>query len=90
MRKWSYPPVGLPAKEYMERALAIWSRHTELPQPKLREPWHGYELGNWTEENREDARLIAEGKYLEVGKKTAQRQRRVTAAMMKDDLLMGR
>lgn len=90
MRKWAYPPVGLPAKDYMERALAIWSKHGELPQPKLREPWHGYELGNWTEENREDARLIAEGKYLEVGEKTAQRQRRVTGEMIKDDILMGR
>jgi 4-hydroxy-3-polyprenylbenzoate decarboxylase len=90
VRKWGYPPVCLPAKEYMERAVEIWSRHGELPQPKLREPWHGYELGNWTEENREDARLIAQGKYLEVGKKAAKRQRRVTGEMIRDDVLMGR
>jgi 4-hydroxy-3-polyprenylbenzoate decarboxylase len=90
MRKWGYPPVCLPAQSYMERALAIWSKHQELPQPKLREPWYGYELGNWSEENREQARLIAEGKYLEVGRRTGERQRRVTTDMIRDDLLMGR
>jgi hypothetical protein len=90
MRKWAYPPVGLPAKENMERALEIWTRHGTLPKPKLREPWHGYALGNWRAEDIENARLIAAGKYLEVGEKMAKRQRPITTDLVRKDLLMGR
>ena len=90
MRKWAYPPVGLPAKEYMERALEIWKRHGNLPRPKLREPWHGYSLGNWRPEDIENARLIAAGKYLELGEKMAQRQRPISADLVRKDILMGR
>lgn len=84
-RKWAYPPVALPAKEYMERALEIWGRHEDLPQPKLEEPWHGYTLGVWSEEDTESARLIIEGKYLEVGKKMAERQQPITAKMVGEE-----
>jgi 4-hydroxy-3-polyprenylbenzoate decarboxylase len=90
MRKWAYPPVGLPAKENMERALEIWTRQGTLPKPKLREPWHGYALGNWRAEDIENARLIAAGKYLEVGEKMAKRQRPITTDLVRKDLLMGR
>ncbi len=89
-RKWAYPPVGLPGKEYMERALTMWAEHKELPQPRLREPWHGYSLGNWSKENLENAKLILEGKYLQVGEKTAKRQKTVTADTVKDDIAIGR
>jgi hypothetical protein len=82
--------VGLPAKENMERALEIWTRHGTLPKPKLREPWHGYALGNWRAEDIENARLIAAGKYLEVGEKMAKRQRPITTDLVRKDLLMGR
>jgi len=85
LRKWPYPPVALPAKEYMERALAIWAKHEDLPQPKLGEPWHGYTLGIWSEEDRQNAALITEGKYLQVGEKTARRQKPITAKMIGEE-----
>ncbi|HLY63921.1 MAG TPA: UbiD family decarboxylase, partial [Chloroflexota bacterium] len=34
--KGAFPPVALPAKPYMERALDIWLRQPGLPEPKLR------------------------------------------------------
>ncbi|HEX9879872.1 MAG TPA: UbiD family decarboxylase [Candidatus Binatia bacterium] len=89
-RKWAYPPVGLPAKEYMERALALWGEHKELPQARMHEPWHGYTLGNWSAEQAEFAKLIVEGKYLQVGEITAKRQKKVTAGTVKEDIAIGR
>ena len=70
--------------------MAMWAEHKELPQPRLREPWHGYSLGNWNKENLENAKLILEGKYRQVGEKTAQRQKKVTADTAKDDIAIGR
>ena len=47
--KAEFPPVALPAREYMEHARGIWE---ELGLPKLepRPPWHGYSLGLWSDE----------------------------------------
>ncbi len=39
-----YPPVSLPKKEFMERALKLWEKEG-LPELKLKEPWYGYSLG---------------------------------------------
>lgn len=61
-RKWAYAPVGLPKKEYMEQALAIWQEEG-LEELNLREPWHGYHLGCWREEDEDNARLIVTGEY---------------------------
>lgn len=41
-------PLALPAREFMERAHAIW-KELALPQLTLRPPWHGYSLGDWSE-----------------------------------------
>jgi hypothetical protein len=38
----------------------------------------------------ENARLIAAGKYLEVGEKMARRQRPISADLVRKDTLMGR
>ena len=84
-RKWDYPPVALPAKQYMEHALELWKRHEDLPQPKLKEPWHGYELGVWSEDDSHTAKLMTEGKYLEVGEKLAQRRQPITKKMVGED-----
>jgi UbiD family decarboxylase len=65
-RKWPYPPTSLPAKEFMEKALVRW-RDEGLPELSLRLPWHGYELGYWTEEARIEAKAATEGAYLETG-----------------------
>jgi UbiD family decarboxylase len=63
-----FPPVSLPKKEYMENAKKIWE---ELGLPRLapKNPWHGYELGDWDDELDEEARLAVEGEYLKTGEK---------------------
>jgi 4-hydroxy-3-polyprenylbenzoate decarboxylase len=75
-RKFGFPPVGLPKKEYMENALKLW-QEMGLPELRLRTPWHGYELGNWTKEDREYADLIVKGEYFALGEKLAEREKRV-------------
>jgi 4-hydroxy-3-polyprenylbenzoate decarboxylase len=67
-RKWDYPPVSLPKKEFMERALQIW-REQGLPELKLRNPWYGYTLGAWPSELEDEAELAVRGDYYETGKK---------------------
>ncbi len=73
----AYPPVALPKKEYMERALEIWKRQPGLPEPKLRAPWYGYELGYWSQEDQRLADLIRQGDYKAVGKVAEQMQVKV-------------
>jgi 4-hydroxy-3-polyprenylbenzoate decarboxylase len=68
LRKWNYPPVALPAKEYMERARQLW-QELELPPLKPKSPWHGYELGHWPEELRNAAAAVAAGREPEEGGK---------------------
>lgn len=61
-RKWAYAPVGLPKRQYMEEAMEIWEEEG-LPRLNLREPWHGYHLGHWRDEDEENARLLVSGDY---------------------------
>lgn len=69
-RKWAYPPVSLPKKEYMDRARQIWEEEGwGKLTPKV--PWHGYQLGHWTKENEEEAELALKGEHFETGKKLA-------------------
>ena len=75
--KGPYPPVALPGREFMERALALWRRQGDLPEPRLRQPWHGYELGWWDREDQELADLIARGDYKAVGRITARLQEQI-------------
>jgi 4-hydroxy-3-polyprenylbenzoate decarboxylase len=63
-----YPPTSRPSKEYMEGARRLWER-IGLPALDLAEPWYGYELGDWTDENREEAALAVLGQYLTTGAK---------------------
>ena len=68
MRPFDYPPVSLPAKQYMERAKEIWE---QLQFPKLtpRKPWYGYELGDWSERDREEAQWAVQGDYHKTGER---------------------
>jgi hypothetical protein len=66
--KWGYPPTSLPAKEFMEAALERWQAEG-LPALSLKKPWFGYELGHWTDEEREDAAKAIRGEYLDTGEK---------------------
>ena len=63
-RKGPFPPVGLPKKSYMEKALKIW-QEAEMPQLNLKTPWYGYPLGLWDEEDDRLAEKIAEGEYFQ-------------------------
>lgn len=77
-RKWPYPPVALPKREYMEKALEMWRARGDLPVPEMAEPWHGYTLGYWTEDLQEYAEMISKGEYLKVGEKTEKLQVKVS------------
>jgi 3-polyprenyl-4-hydroxybenzoate decarboxylase len=67
-RPWAYKPTSLPKKEFMETALQLWNR-LELPPLQIKAPWFGYELGYWSERNREEAELALQGKHFEVGER---------------------
>ena len=75
-RKWDYPPVSLPKKEYMERAKQLWER-LELPKLKPQDPWHGYDLGLWSDEDEADAQAAVKGDHYETGEKRAKQRVKV-------------
>jgi 4-hydroxy-3-polyprenylbenzoate decarboxylase len=72
---WPYPPLSLPKKEFMDRAIEMW-RDLQLPSLNLKEPWWGYSLGQWTPEEEKEAELAVQGRYFETGDKQAQSRRR--------------
>ena len=74
--KWDYPPVSLPKKEFMERALEIWEEE-KLPRLKLKQPWWGYGLGYWTAEFEEQAILAVKGEYQRVGDMLMKQRRKL-------------
>lgn len=67
-REHPYLPVSLPRRDFMETARRKWEA-LGLPRLELKEPWHGYPLTEWTEENEEEARLAVSGRYFETGTK---------------------
>jgi len=68
------PPLALPARQYMERARALWD---ELGMPPLNaaQPWHGYQMGEWNERWELFARRAAEGDWALNGIETAEQMR---------------
>ena len=67
-RPWAYKPTSLPKKEFMENAMQLWNR-LELPPLQIKAPWFGYELGYWSDRNREEAELALQGKHFEIGER---------------------
>jgi UbiD family decarboxylase len=68
------PPLALPARDFMERARAIW-QELGLPALTPQPPWHGYSLGDWsTVWDRYAERAVA-GKWEESGVETFARRR---------------
>lgn len=67
-RKWDYPPVSLPRREFMEKARTIW-RELGLPPLELKKPWYGYNLGSWSEEDQADAERALRGEHYATGEK---------------------
>ncbi len=47
-RKRPMAPLALPTREYMEHARQLWQR-LGLHPLTVTSPWHGYQLGDWTE-----------------------------------------
>ncbi len=74
-RKWDYPPVSLPKKQFMERAVQIWEEEG-LPRLKLKVPWFGYSLGYWSERNEEEAQLAVQGRHYETGDKIKEQRQK--------------
>ena len=67
-------PLALPKKEFMERAQALWAK-LDLPPITLKQPWHGYELGDWIERWDTWADRAVKGQWEETGRETLARQR---------------
>ena len=72
--KHSMPPLALPAREYMERAQAIW-KELGLPPLSVRPPWHGYSLGDWRDAWELFARNAVAGEWAKNGDNTVKRRR---------------
>jgi 4-hydroxy-3-polyprenylbenzoate decarboxylase len=68
-RKWAYPPLSLPKREYMEHARQRWDE-LGLGPLQLSEPWFGYPLGSWDADVEEEADLAVKGDWREVGART--------------------
>ncbi|MGH6684480.1 MAG: UbiD family decarboxylase, partial [Pseudolabrys sp.] len=72
--KGDMPPLALPRREFMERALTLW-KELDLPPITPQAPWHGYTLGDWDEHYDIYARRAVEGKWAESGSETVKRRR---------------
>ena len=72
--KEDFPPISLPRREFMDNAREIWEE-LGLPPLKPETPWHGYSLGEWSEEFERTAAMATEGDYFETGRIIAQRRR---------------
>ncbi len=72
--KQAFPPLALPAREFMERARKIWN---EIGMPALspQAPWHGYTLGDWAEDWETYAQRAVSGDWEKSGKETFARRR---------------
>jgi 4-hydroxy-3-polyprenylbenzoate decarboxylase len=72
--KEAMPPLALPKREFMERARTIW-QELGLPALTVREPWHGYSLGDWDALWDTYASRAVSGKWEDSGKETFARRR---------------
>ena len=57
----------------MERAKQLWER-LELPKLKPQDPWFGYNLGLWSEEDEAEADLAVKGEHYRTGEKRMQQR----------------
>jgi len=72
--KQDMPPLALPKREFMERALTLWKK-LNLPPITPQPPWYGYSLGDWDELYDTCARRAVEGRWVESGNETIKRRR---------------
>jgi 4-hydroxy-3-polyprenylbenzoate decarboxylase len=74
MLKRPFPPISLPARQYMEKAKAIWEE-LGLPPLKPEMPWYGYSLGQWPEEFQLEADRAVRGECWKTGEELVQKRR---------------
>jgi UbiD family decarboxylase len=60
-RKWAYPPVSLPRRDYMENARELWQK-LGLPPLSPRTPWHGLPMGHWSDDAKKLIELAEAGR----------------------------
>jgi 4-hydroxy-3-polyprenylbenzoate decarboxylase len=72
--KLPFPPVALPAQQFMENARRIWER-LGLPMLTPQTPWHGYDLGAWTQELERQAQMAVRGEYYALGEELSKKRR---------------
>ncbi len=60
----------------MENGRRIWEG-LGLPRLSPKNPWYGYELGDWDDELEQEARLAIKGDYLINGEKLKSQSRKV-------------
>jgi hypothetical protein len=67
--KHKVSPLALPAEEFVTRARVIWE---ELGLPRLvpQAPWHGYHLGDWTDDWSSFAEAAVRGHWRSNGVET--------------------
>jgi UbiD family decarboxylase len=73
-QKYPMVPLALPARDYMENAKKIWEE-LKLPALTVKQPWHGYTLGDWTETWERFAQRTIAGDWEQNGLETIKRQR---------------
>ncbi|MDO8466293.1 MAG: UbiD family decarboxylase, partial [Gallionella sp.] len=73
-QKHAMAPLALPAREYMDGARKIWEE-LGLPALTAKSPWHGYTLGDWTDNWERFAQRAAAGEWEQTGIETLARQR---------------
>jgi 4-hydroxy-3-polyprenylbenzoate decarboxylase len=65
--KEELPPLALPRREYMQRAMEIW-HELDLPRLRPQSPWFGSPEGDWLPQWDEAAARATRGDYLENGR----------------------
>ena len=73
-QKYAMAPLALPGKEYMERAKEIWDQ-LNLPTLQVKQPWHGYTLGDWNDTWEKFAQRAVSGDWELSGLETLARRR---------------
>jgi 4-hydroxy-3-polyprenylbenzoate decarboxylase len=73
-QKHDLAPLALPAKPYMQRAKELWDE-LELPPLVMKQPWHGYTLGDWNDTWEKFAQRAVAGDWESNGLETNLRRR---------------
>jgi 4-hydroxy-3-polyprenylbenzoate decarboxylase len=73
--KHPMPPLALPTREFMEHARGLWDE-LGLPALTVSAPWHGYTLGDWTDNWETFARRATRGDWEQSGVETLARIRK--------------